>query len=136
MVRTRSPVRIWLSAPEKKPLNTRDVFFGAGGISVKSTPNKEECFFLPLCFISLKSTPNKEECFFLPLCFISLKSTPNKEECFFFRCVSSPSKTFLTTRAFFWSYGASPSKALPTKRSAFSSAVFHFPQKTRPKIWT
>ena len=78
MVRTRSPVRIWLSAPEK------------------STPNKEECFFLPLCFISLKNIPYNEGRFFwswghlrqkhpqqrgvlfLPLCFIFLKKHVQK----------------------------------------------------------
>ena len=95
MVRTRSPVRIWLSAPEKTSLTTRDVFSGAGGhLRQKALPIKRSAFFFRCVSspsktflttrdvffgaggIFLKSTPNKEECFFLPLCFISVKNIP------------------------------------------------------------
>ena len=132
MVRTRSPVRIWLSAPKKTSLTTGGVFFGAGGISVKSTPNKEECFFLPLCFISLENVPYNEGCFF-ELGASPSKALPIKRSAFFFRCVSSPSKTFLTTRDVFLELGASPSKALPTKRSAFFFRCVSFSSKNKSK---
>ena len=56
-----------ISSRKNVPYNGGRFFWSWGASPSKSTPNKEECFFLPLCFISLKSTPNKEECFFLPL---------------------------------------------------------------------
>ena len=77
MVRTRSPVRIWLSAPKKTSLTTRDVFLELGGISLENVPYNEGCFF-ELGGISAKSAPNKEECFFLSLCFIFLKKHVQK----------------------------------------------------------
>ena len=65
------------SAPEKKPHNTRDVFLELGGISVKNISYNEGRFF-GAGGISVKSAPNKEECFFLPLCFIFLKKHVQK----------------------------------------------------------
>ena len=92
MVRTRSPVRIWLSAPKKTPLTTRDVFFGA-------------------------------------VWHLRQKHSQQRGVLFSSAVIPLQKKSPITQGTFFWSRGASPSKALPTKRSAFSSAVFHLPQK-------
>ena len=59
MVRTRSPVRIWLSAPKKTSLTTRDVFFGAGGHLRQKHSQQRGVLFLPLCFIFLKKHVQK-----------------------------------------------------------------------------
>ena len=71
-----------ISSRKNVPYNGGRFFWRWGASPSKSTPNKEECFFLPLCFISLKNIPYNEGRFF-GAGGISAKSAPNKEECFF-----------------------------------------------------
>ena len=56
----------WGASPPKTSLTTRDVFLEPGGISVKSTPNKEECFFFRCVSFSSKNTSKNLDLNYLP----------------------------------------------------------------------
>ena len=53
-----------ISSRKNVPYNGGRFFWSWGASPSKSTPNKEECFFLPLSFISLKNISYNEGRFF------------------------------------------------------------------------
>ena len=108
-----------ISSRKNVPYNGGRFFWSWGASPSKSTPNKEECFFLSLCFISLKNIPYNGGRFFWSRGASPSKALQTKRSAFFFRCVSSPSKTSLTTRDVFLGAGASPSKSTPNKEECF-----------------
>ena len=63
MVRTRSPVRIWLSAPEKTSLTTGGVFSGAGGHLPRKRPLQRGRFFWSRGASPSKALPTKRSAF-------------------------------------------------------------------------
>ena len=81
-----------ISSRKNVPYNEGRFFWSWGASPSKSTSNKEECFFLPLCFISVKNISYNEGRFFWSWGHLRQKALPTKRSAFFFRCVSFSSK--------------------------------------------